>query len=178
MHPQRTPGIGFSHAATILSMSELTPSYARQLPGVRAALFCERVIEAKSGILSLINVVDRVIGSFQEDLEPGAVPKIQISLMFVVMVDAVNLEGTHAVTLDLTFPSGRQALSGPVDLTTNFDGKRAQNWMIQINLTTTEQGDHLAVVKFDGEELTRRRLSVLFQQVPTTQTRPVVDSQN
>src|SRR4051794_23465688 len=77
-------------------------------PHLQIAVFCEKVIEDKEGVLSLIRIVDRVTQTATGPEPPDQMPPFILSNVFlVVTLKADKARGRYAVKIVPEDPSGR-----------------------------------------------------------------------
>jgi hypothetical protein len=144
------------------------------LPYVAAALICERVIQEKDDVISVIRVVDRVEIKIQtqdpnvklQDVVPG------IQLTGLISIKSGPFKGKGVISLDGESPSGKvkQLAELPVELQGDDNG---QNVVLNIVIASQEDGLHWFNVRFNGSLLSRiplRLVRVLEQVAPGAQT--------
>lgn len=80
------------------------PNMANKLPFVQAACICEKVIQDKDDIFSLIRIVDTYYLQPIKDVPEGAVGAIELSVF--VSVKSGDLNGSYEMSLALRNPIG------------------------------------------------------------------------
>jgi hypothetical protein len=128
-------------------------------PYVATAVFCERVLQDKDGVASLIRIIDRVTFSFPEG---QAAPPL--SMWAAITIKAGFMRGKYALMIRGIAPSGRElpAMSVPV----LFEGEdRGVGIYAQMNLAQLEEGLYWFDVIVEETLLTRIPLRILFQQI-------------
>ena len=132
-------------------------------PFLAAALFCEKVLQEKDGVLSLIRVVDRIIHG-GGPAAPERMPPITANLALVIALKSGFARGSYAVTVQPTTPSGRglPATTLPVLL----EGEdRGANLLGNLALQLEEEGLYWFDILFERRLLTRIPLRVVYQRI-------------
>jgi len=75
-------------------------------PYVKTALFCERVLDEKDGVLSLVRVVDQFTVSASGPAAPKQMPPISQRLQAVIMLISGTAKGPEDVKLEVEKPNG------------------------------------------------------------------------
>lgn len=129
-------------------------------PHLATAVLCERVLEEKTGVLSLIRIVDRIVWSAGE----ADLPSPSINLVACISFKAGDARGSHDVVIQQETPSGiRQP---ETRLSALFEGEdRGVNVIVGINLAGLEEGLHWFDIGLDAKFVTRIPLRVVHQRV-------------
>jgi len=129
-------------------------------PYVTAALLCEKVLQEKDEVLSVLRIIDRL----QYRLEmPEPIPKDLkpiINIQGLVGIKSGPCKGEHAIKVIAEKPNGerKEAASYPV---TFLGGDHGQNIILNIGLGIDQDGLYWFDVVFDEEVLTRIPLMVI-----------------
>jgi hypothetical protein len=94
-------------------------------PHVTVAALCEKVIEDKQGVLSLIRVVDQITHSLVGADVPDDMPPFTITdLVLVIMVKADQTRGRYSIKVRPNDPSGRDmpVMQTPIHLEPGHGG--------------------------------------------------------
>lgn len=133
-------------------------------PYVNLAAACERVIEEKDGVLTLVRVVDRImVGAIGVDV-PSEMPPQTIALTIVVSLRPGDAVGRYMVSVRPEAPSGEQLEA--VDLPVTFEGgaDRGVNLVLNMQFTAQHEGLYWFDVLLDGStQLSRIPLRVVYQ---------------
>ncbi len=135
-------------------------------PFLSAALFCERVIEDKEGVLSAIRIVDRLF--FQIPNLPSGVsrPPLPVNLTMLVTFKAGVARGRSSVKIRSEAPSGLKG--SEIAFPVLFEGEdRGVNLILNMGLLAEEEGLYWFDVLLDDQPVTRVPLRVVFHQVET-----------
>lgn len=133
-------------------------------PYVTAALFCEKVLQEKDEVISVMRIVDHLQYSFEGYNVPATV-KPAINVQALVSVKAGPALGEHLITLELEKPDGvrKEVFAAPVSLTSPDQG---QNVIAGITIGADVDGLYWMNVMWDGEILTRVPLKITRQEKP------------
>ena len=144
---------------------------ARDGPFLAMAAICEKVLEEKDGVLSVIRIVDRSV--VRPQLVPGVVassgmPPTVIALTVVLSLKSGNARGSHRLSLQPETPSGLKI--NPVSVSVLFEGEdRGVNLVMPMQMQVTQEGLYWFDVLLDDQRLTRIPLRVVYQVVQTNQ---------
>lgn len=112
-------------------------------PYLTAAIFCERVIEEKDKILTLVRIMDAV----QITLAPGAPAdfpndKDRIPVLFdsLIALKAGKSSGDHTVRIDMISPSGKRSESEKRTLTLPSEENGAANLITHHTISIMQGG--------------------------------------
>jgi hypothetical protein len=129
----------------------------RPKPYVAVATFCERALQEKDNVYSLIRVIDTI----KSPAPPAAPPSVQFTLM--VILRAGDAVGTYDVRFVMRKPSGEQREA--VRTTIEFTGEeRGANIQAALLLHGVETGPHAVDILVDGDKLTSVPLRLLLQE--------------
>lgn len=136
-------------------------------PYVTAALFCERILQEKDEVISVMRMVDNL----QYRLEGPNLPKDvkpAVPVQALISIKAGPVTGEHTVAMVLEKPMGlrKEVFSAPVKFVTPDQG---QNLIANIMIGADEDGLYWMDVLFDGELLTRTPLKITKQEIPASQ---------
>lgn len=135
-------------------------------PYVQAAVFCDMVIEDKSGALSLIRVIDRVTHIAHGPEAPAEMPEVRHPLKLVLMLKSGLARGRHEVKIVPELPSAE--LKQPFTTSVHFEGEeRGQNIIMDISYPFTMEGVYWFNVYLNDTLLTKVPLRVMYHRVVT-----------
>ena len=141
----------------------MTTSF-EQGPYVKAAFFCEQVLREADGVVSPIRVVDRVEQTAHGPEAPDEMPPLSLRLYAVVMLVPGRTQGRHAVRLEVESPAGELRAIGAHDLMFEADDKSVV-LITEMNAIFSQEGLYWMKVSFDGEQVTRSPLRVIYQRL-------------
>lgn len=135
-------------------------------PYVTLAAFCEQVIEDKSGVLSLIRVVDRMSIVAQGADAPEHMPEASLNWVLVLSLKSGDLRGSYPIRIEPVLPSGEKL--SPVTLSVHLEGgNRGQNILSKMNLRLEMPGVYWFKVYFGEEFLTQVPVEVIYSRIVT-----------
>lgn len=138
-------------------------------PYVQAACFCDLVIEDKSGVLSLIRVIDTLTHTEAGPTPPDDMPPVPYSMKLVLMLKAGLARGRYNLKVVPEKPTG--GTENPVVLTAYFDGEeKGQNVVINVNFTFTIEGLYWFNVYLDDQKLTAMPFRTKYNRLVTGTT--------
>lgn len=144
-------------------------------PFVTAALFCERALEEKDGVVSAIRIVDRVTSHIASEGEQDAPPPLRVSITALISLKPGRAVGRYSIGFRPEAPSGAQlaVLKTPVNFDES-DGSRGVNLVLPVEIEAEEGLYWFDVLWIDDragteELLTRMPLRVLWQPMPGPQ---------
>ena len=132
-------------------------------PFLAMAVFCERVLEEKTGVLSLIRVIDRlqIEGAPMPSQEA---PPLPASLTAVVSFKAGSARGSHNLAIRPESPAGLHLPEA--SLTVLFEGEdRGVNAIVGISVPIQQEGLYWFDVLLDGQRVTRMPLRIVYQRI-------------
>ncbi len=98
-------------------------------PYLKAALFCDQVIEGKDGVLSLIRVVDRLTTVASGPGAPKDMTPVTHPLLAVIMLSSGSARGPEEVRLEMERP----------------DGQRKDVWTGTVHMEGEDKGQNLVL---------------------------------
>lgn len=133
-------------------------------PYLTIATFCEQVIEDRSGVLSLIRVVDRKVVTVQGVDAPEQMPAADLDWTLVLNLKSGEVQGSHPLKIVPQLPSG-ETLS-PVLLSVHFEGaNRGQNVVTRVNMKLEMPGIYWFKIYIDDEFLTQVPVEVIYSRL-------------
>lgn len=133
-------------------------------PFLKAAAFCDSVIEGKDGVLSLIRIVDRLIITAAGRKAPGDFPPTDHALTLVLMLVSGTARGSHEVAVTFERPGGTTEHVWSTDVLLEGEDRGA-NIVAQIPIRFESQGLYWFHVRLDGEHLTSLPFRLLYRRV-------------
>lgn len=135
-------------------------------PHIQVAAFCEQVIEDKTGVLSLIRIIDVLTHTASGPEPPAEMPPVRWRLKLVLTLKADRARGRHEIRIVPEQPSGetKQAMQ----LSVNLEGEeRGQNIVADVVYEFALEGLYWFNVYFDETLLTRMPFRVKYQRLVT-----------
>lgn len=133
-------------------------------PYLAAALFCERVLEEKDGVLSIVRIIDRVIQSASGTSAPDRMPPLSYALTALILLKSGQAKGTFQVRVDMESPSGL-VKPGPF-MTALMEGEdRGQNLVMRMQMMFEEPGLYWFNVCIEDKVVTRMPFRVVYTRI-------------
>ena len=136
-------------------------------PFVSLAVFCDQAIEDKSGVLTIIRIVDQVTlmaagPDAPEELPPGAA----INTTLVIGLKAGQARGRQALQVTFVHPDGSRH-PGP-ELNFHLAGLEhsGQNFILKAGVALSDAGIYWAEVWINKRLVTRTPLDVRYEISP------------
>lgn len=140
-------------------------------PYLSVAAFCEQVIEDKSGVLSLIRIVDRMTITAQGPTAPEEMPPAMLNWFLVLVLKSGEARGSQTVKIEPELPSGLRL--EPTMLPVHLEGgNRGQNIVSKLNMKLEMAGIYWFRILIDDQFLTQIPVEVIYSKVMTPQPRP------
>jgi uncharacterized protein DUF6941 len=132
-------------------------------PYVIIAAFCERVLDEKDNVISLIRVIDRFTVNAQGPEAPDALPPGTIETTLVVLLKRGEARGGQRFQVVVEYPDGSRR-EGP-EVQINFPGgpESGANVVLPMQLPVESAGVYWAEVLVNGRLMARTPLSVVYE---------------
>lgn len=136
----------------------------RNGPYIQAACFCEMILEDKTGVLSLLRIIDTLNHSAQvSDLSEPMQP-FTFVLKFVLMLKSGEARGRHMIKIVPELPSGE--LREPVTIPAHLNGEDSgQNVVADLAFEFTLEGLYWFNVYFDEELITALPIRIRYNPI-------------
>jgi len=132
-------------------------------PYVSAAVLCERVLEEKDGVVTLVRLIDRFIVTAQGPDAPATLPPTLVSVVAVVWLRSGEARGRHVLQLRPEKPSGERL--DATEISVHFEGEeRGSRTTGNISLVADEEGLYWFDVLLDDTLLSRIPLRIMYQR--------------
>jgi len=130
-------------------------------PYLSSAVLCEKVLNEKDHVFSLIRIVDRVTINYEDDSGESELPLTPINIMFFISFQSGSYGGKKTLNLEFIQPNGarREKLEVPL----LFQPSQSNNLVVEFDSKTNQEGLHWFVLKLDEVEFTRVPLTVNFR---------------
>jgi len=142
-----------------------------QGPYIQMAGLCELVIEDKTGVISLIRIIDTITHTESRPDAPTDMPPVTYPMKMVIMLKSGRSRGRYELKIIPELPSGE--LKSPVSQSIHMEGEeRGFNNIINMYFTFTMEGLYWFNVYLDDSLLTRIPLRIKYNRVLTQPTPP------
>lgn len=137
-------------------------------PYLSAAVLCEKVLQEKDGVTSVIRIVDRLILTASGPIPPEQMPAMTVQLTAFVAFKSGLAKGSYTVKLvvkdEQGQPKGPEAL-----LPIFFEGDdRGANLIVNMAFRVEKDGLYWFDVLLNGRLMTRMPLRIVYQRTSLT----------
>lgn len=140
------------------------PMVFEEGPYLIAATLCERAIQDRDGVLTLVRVVDKITGTIAGPgpAVPDTMPPVPVNLTLVIILKGGRAQGRFRVTLRPEAPSGQRLSEAEIPVSFTGAPDAGANVLFGINMMATEEGLYWFDVSLDGQLLTRTPLRIEY----------------
>ena len=144
-------------------MTEQTYAF-EQGPYLQMAVFCEKVLQEKDGVVSAIRIIDRINQTATGPNAPQAMAPFDYQLTGLITLKSGSARGGVQVEIEPEMPSG---LRKPrVTMTAQMEGnERGQNLIMNMKMRFEEPGVYWFNVYVDGRLITKMPLGVQYSRI-------------
>ncbi len=140
-------------------------------PYVQTAVLCEKVLQEKDGVISIIRIIDTLNITASGPQSPEEMPAGQVNLPAAITLKAGMLQGKYWLKIVPVAPSGKRMQETPVSV--YFEGNdRGVNVILNMNLLVKEEGVFWFEVSVQDQLLTRIPLRVVYQRLTHSGSQP------
>ena len=138
---------------------------------MKIACLCERALQEKDGIISLIRVIDRVTHTRAGPDAPAEMPPFPYGMTAVIMLVSGQARGRHELKIEPEQPSGLK--KQPFTATVHMEGEdKGQNVVMNMRMTFDQEGLWWFNVYLNDQLLTRMPFRVMYQRMLQAGPRP------
>jgi len=133
-------------------------------PYLITAALCEKVLQEKDDVVSLIRIVDRIVITVNALGSPEKMPPLPINLIAFICLKSGGARGRHTIKWRTETPSG---INLPEQLLpVLFEGEdRGVNLFLNLNLVADQEGLYWFDVLLENQMLTRIPLRIVYQRI-------------
>ncbi len=134
-------------------------------PYLTAALICERILQEKDDVTSVIRIVDRLVVMANANNSPETMPTTTVNnLNLLISLKSGKARGRHTVKVRIEMPSGLKLPDQLLPVL--FEGEdRGANLIINLNMVVDQEGVYWFNVLLEEQLLTRIPLRILYQRI-------------
>jgi hypothetical protein len=130
-------------------------------PYLTAAMFCERVLHERDGVLTAIRIIDRIMQTATGPEPPDEMPPVPLQLTALIAFKSGEARGSMNLALTPEDPSGRRL--GTFTQGVLFEGEdRGVNLVMAVNFVAELAGLYWFDLALDHEPVTRIPLRVVY----------------
>ena len=132
-------------------------------PYLQIAAFCEQIIEDKSGVLSLIRVVDRITVTASGQQATEEMPAFDLNWKLALVLKSGEAKGSYPIRIVPELPSAERR--EPIMVSVHLEGgSRGANIIADIRMKMEMPGVHWVNVYFEDELLTKLPIEVIYSR--------------
>jgi len=132
-------------------------------PYLQIACFCEKVIEDKRGVLSIIGIIDTLTAEATGPEAPEEMPPVTRQLHLVVALKSGTARGRYQIKIMPELPSG--LCLDPVILTAHMEGaERGTNIIANMPFTFNLEGLYWFIIHLNDVVLTKIPFRVKYSR--------------
>lgn len=133
-------------------------------PYLQMAIFCERVLQERDGVISAIRIIDRITRAASGPATPEEMPPVPVNLFVLLAFKSGSARGRHTVHLRPEDPSGLKLAETSLPILFEAEDQGA---VITLNLgfEAQHEGLYWFDVSLDEELITRMPLRVVYQRL-------------
>jgi len=148
-----------------------------QGPYLVAALLCEKALQDKDNVISMIRAVDRVVNAGGPGA-PRQMPPFPVNLTLVVVLKAGAARGRSSVKVRPADPTGTSLGETEIPIFFGDSPDAGVNLLVNFALTASHEGIYWIDILFDDQVLTRTPLRIEYLPLQTgSQSQPSGSSQ-
>jgi len=133
-------------------------------PYVQVAALCERVLQEKDGVLSLIRMIDRITISIGGSSPPEEMPPGSVNVNVVVALKSGFVRGRHNLRIVPSSPLGKKITELSAGVLLEGDD-RGVNVVMNLQMQVKEEGLYWFEVLLEDQLLTRIPLRIVYQRL-------------
>jgi hypothetical protein len=133
-------------------------------PYVALAVFCEKVLEEKDGVLTLVRVIDRTIIQRQGSEGTLEDQAVGIPITLVIGLKAGSAKGSHDVQVTVESPDGQSPAKMVFPVLFESEDRGA-NLIMRSTLVAQHEGVYWFDVSLGGRRLTRIPYRIIAPRV-------------
>lgn len=133
-------------------------------PFLVAAVLCERVLQEKNDLISIIRMTDRIAITTSAAGSPETMPPTPIMLQALISFKSGSAKGRETIKWRTITPSGIRQPDQLFPIL--FEGDdRGVNLIITLNMNVDQEGVYWFEVVLDEKMFTRIPLRILYQRI-------------
>jgi hypothetical protein len=137
-----------------------------QGPYIQVAGLCEQVIEEKTGVLSLIRMIDTITHTEARPDAPIDMPAFTYPMKMVLMLKSGRSRGRYELKIVPELPSGE--IKSPFSHSIQMEGEeRGANNIINLLFTFTMEGLYWFNIYLDDSLITRIPMRTKYNRIVT-----------
>ena len=133
-------------------------------PFVQTACFCENIIEDKTGVFSLIRIIDTLNVTSRDTEPPDDMPSVRARLTMALMFKSGKARGRFDLRVDLEDPSG--VSNNVIEMSVHFEGEEKGHTVINpIDVEFAMEGLHWFNVYLEDDLVTAIPFKIRYSRI-------------
>jgi hypothetical protein len=137
-------------------------------PFLQSAVFCEKALQEKDGVISAIRIIDRFIISVGEGA-PELMPPMTVGIVLLIIFKSGDASGKHELKIRPISPSGKELISFTFPFTL-AGGERSANIIINYTLKAEEAGLYWFDVMIGDKFFTKMSMNLVYERTQAIST--------
>jgi len=131
-------------------------------PFLQSAVFCEKALQEKDGVISAIRIIDRFTISVGEGA-PELMPPMTVEMVLLIIFKSGDASGKHELKIRPISPSGKElaAFTFPFTLA---GGEHSANIIIRYALKAEEAGLYWFDVMIGDKLFNRMSMNLVYER--------------
>lgn len=135
-------------------------------PYITTAVFCEKVLQEASGVLTLVRIIDRMEITASGPSTPEEMPPSRLRWTLVITLKSGDARGSHPVRITPYLPSGEKMDS--LILPAHFEGgNKGQGLISELDMPLPMPGIYWFHIEVDDVLMTKVPLEVIYSKIVT-----------
>lgn len=141
-------------------------------PYLQAALICEKVLQERDGVLSIVRVIDRTVVAAQGTGAPEEMPPFGANLTLLITLKSGMARGSIPIRITLEQPSGISKEVGTLTAVMEGEGDRGVNLINSMTMQFTEQGLYWFAIRAGDRLLTKVPFRIIYTRTIGAMAQP------
>jgi hypothetical protein len=138
-------------------------------PFLQIAVFCEKVLQEKDGVISAIRIVDRMTIAASGEGAPEKMPPIDIAIVMLVRFKSGSASGKYELKVKPISPSGKELATTTLPFMLG-GGELAANIVLNYTIKAEEAGLFWFDIMLNDKSFTKISLNVIYERKPEVST--------
>jgi hypothetical protein len=130
-------------------------------PFLQMAVFCEKALQEKDGVMSAIRIVDRFTLTASSEVPPGSMPTMNLGINLIIAFKSGDIKGKMELRVRPVSPSG-QEMPGFVGPLFFEGGDHGSSIVIQYGLSAKEEGIYWFDIMLNNKFVTKIPLRIIY----------------
>lgn len=136
-------------------------------PFLQMAVFCEKALQEKDGVMSAIRIVDRFTLTVSSEASPGSIPTMNLAINLIIAFKSGDIRGKMELKVRPVSPSGKEmpSFTGPLFFE---GGDHGSSIIIQYGLSAKEEGIYWFDIILNNKFVTKIPLRIIYAKATET----------